>query len=361
MKYYKGSALLALISLFVASGFALLARDGGGGHGGGGGGSHGGGGGRGGGGGHGGGGHGGHGGGYSGAHAYRSYGTPSMSRAERYGDRGRVNNYYYDFPSSGQGPVLEYRPPRAEAPTQIQSRDQVKKFQMYSKLQGKNKMPFKQGTSDTVRGIEERRVVNRQAEHHVEDQIRRHHPEFNNWFNDQFFERHNFHHRFFSPGCNWWGYPSWGTVTGWLPWGWGAPIYYDDSGYPMTMPSQVEPPQPEIPYVTAPPQGEWLSLGVFALGKDAALSAYSNLFVQLAVDKAGDVTGTYYNASTDKTYPIEGSVDNETQQAAWKLSDDPSAPIMTAGLYNLTQEMCPVQVRFPDNTEQSWILVRVNK
>jgi hypothetical protein len=372
MRNCKICALFTLISLLVASGYALIARDGGGGHGGGGGRGGGGGGGRGG---HGGGAHGGGGRGYSGAkvhggdfsrgghYGYHPYWwSPSMSTAERYGaDRRVTTQYFYDFPESGQGPVMEYRAPRAAAPSQIQARDQVKQFQLYSKMQGKSKLPIKEGDIETARGIQERRVVNRQAELHLEDKVRGHHPEYREWFNDQFFEKHHFHHRFFYPGYNWWIYPTWAAVTGWLPWGWSAPIYYDDLGSPMSMPQQIEPPPPETP---APPEaagGEWLALGVFALGKDVALAAYSNLFLQLAIDKGGDIAGTYYNAATDKTYAIEGSVDKDTQQAAWKLSSDPNAPIMTAGLYNLTQEMCPVQVRFPDATTQSWVLVRVNK
>ena len=147
-----------------------------------------------------------------------------------------------------------------------------------------------------------------------------------------------------------------------LPWGWNAPVYYDDYGDAVTLPSDggsYDYAPENAP--AAPAQGDWLPLGVFAVGQDLGEAQDSDLFMQLALSKEGEISGTYYNALTDDTHPIEGSVDSGTQEAAWKISDDPYSPIMTTGLYNLTQDTATIQVYFSDAPQQTWFLARVNE
>lgn len=258
--------------------------------------------------------------------------------------------------------------------------------------------------------------INIQAAGRVQAQVSDRHPQHNNWFNDRFFEDHHNQRFFNNSGVDWWGSPGWAGCADWLPWGWQYPNYYypdyypdyNNTGYPPASdlylqlqsqalgtseqpseqgyypqynqgpeignyPQYAPPPETEVPYGPPPGQGtsyqgtapavqeEWLPLGVFAAGKTADEAGYSNMFVQLALDKAGDIAGTYYNAATDETHNLDGLVDKDTQEAVWKVTDNPQSPVMTTGLYNLTQDVATVEVHFQDGTVQPWVLVRLKK
>lgn len=209
------------------------------------------------------------------------------------------------------------------------------------------------------------RMNNRQTSRHTRERIKQNRPQVFNSFNDRFFDSHHFKPRNHFPGANWWCSPWWPGVVGWLGWGWSYPLYYDDTGYVY----------PDTTYQTYPEssntgefaqanqqaiQGDWLSLGVFAIGQNTTEASYSSIVIQLALNKEGEISGTYYNSATNQTYQIEGTVDKTTQEAQWKLSDDPFAPTMSTGVYNLTQEVTNVQVQFPEGTLQNWVLVRLN-
>ena len=107
-------------------------------------------------------------------------------------------------------------------------------------------------------------------------------------------------------------------------------------------------------------QGDWMPLGVFSAGKTSTEAAYSDMIMQLALKKDGTISGTYYNSTTDIAKPIDGLVDKQTQQAAWTVTDMPGSPFMTTGMFNLTQEVVPVQVHFENGNMQNWVLVRLS-
>jgi hypothetical protein len=280
---------------------------------------------------------------------------PSMSRA----DQGR------SFHMTGAHPPV----PISQATSgvhvnkQSPSRLQVRQYLNHAK-QTRNLASFSgQKPQDFRAAFRERHDFGAHTSMRLRDRVRRDWPNHDTWFTDAFFDHHHLHPRYWYPGFNWWRGARWDWLCNFLPWGWSYPIYYYDNGYPIVLPGTEE---PETSYqdqlqAEASTAGEWMPLGVFATGQDAAQAAFSNLFIQLAMNKEGDLEGTYYNAALDQTHPIEGEVDPETQQAAWKVSDDPAAPLMITGLYNLTQDMCTVQVRFPDNSEQTWAMVRLKK
>src|SRR5947209_6053329 len=64
---------------------------------------------------------------------------------------------------------------------------------------------------------------------------------------------------------------------------------------------------------------EWISLGVFGMVQGEEKDA-NNIF-QLALNKAGIIRGNYYNAISDTTTPVCGSVCQQTQRAAWTVGD----------------------------------------
>src|SRR5262249_5466114 len=79
---------------------------------------------------------------------------------------------------------------------------------------------------------------------------------------------------------------------------------------------------------------EWQSLGVFAIVQGEEKDA-NNIF-QLAINKDGVIRGNYYNALTDTTVPVYGSVDKRTQRAAWVVGEKKET-VYETGVGNLTQ------------------------
>ncbi len=105
---------------------------------------------------------------------------------------------------------------------------------------------------------------------------------------------------------------------------------------------------------------EWMPLGVFAVVQDDVEE--TAMLIQLAVNKEGVVAGTFYNETTEKSIPLEGMVDKETQRVAWKSADKSNPDIvMETGLYNLTKETAPVLVHFGADETQTWNLVRIEQ
>ncbi len=105
---------------------------------------------------------------------------------------------------------------------------------------------------------------------------------------------------------------------------------------------------------------EWLPLGVFALTQEGVSA--SSMYLQLAISKDGIISGTYYNETTGATHGVEGSVDNETQRAAWRMTDGENTDIvMETGVYNLTEEQTDVLVHFGPDTTQTWQMVRLDE
>ncbi len=205
----------------------------------------------------------------------------------------------------------------------------------------------------------------------VGNNVRQRFPNSNNWFNDRFFNSHPSYDFFRNPGANWWSVSAWGTLATWFPWGWQDPYYYYYPGYTETglpnsdlyvqLTDQAPLPTQNVNEgIVNNNESAWMPLGVFTTGVSEDDAAYSNFFIQLAVNKSGEIAGTFYNAVTDEAQVLAGSVDSNTQQAIWKASDNPNFPSMITGLYNLTQDVTKVQVYFEDEP-QAWMLVRVKK
>lgn len=104
-----------------------------------------------------------------------------------------------------------------------------------------------------------------------------------------------------------------------------------------------------------------MPIGVFALTKSQDIEVTPKFIFQLVLNKSGEVAGTFYNTSTDETYPIEGAVDATTQRIAWKIKDNDSSPILETGLYNLSEAETPVRLTFTNGTQQDMLLVRVDE
>jgi hypothetical protein len=106
----------------------------------------------------------------------------------------------------------------------------------------------------------------------------------------------------------------------------------------------------------APPDGDWLPLGVFALSKPEEPTA--DVTVQLAINKEGIIRGNYTDTQTDKTQVIQGAANKETQKVAFTVGDNTTNVIET-GLYNLTKDEAPVLIHFGKEKTEQWLLVRL--
>lgn len=240
------------------------------------------------------------------------------------------------------------------------SRDQMKQYVQQSKQHVNSTPPTKQKQQEAKTSFQERHQSHQQAVNHVKEQIDHNHPHHPDWFNEHFFESHHYHPNYYHSGVNGWYAPQWNNITVFLGGTWGAPLYYGGDGYPVEVSPDMQIAPPQTPYQQQQ-QDDWMPLGVFAAGKDGDQAAYTNMFVQLALNKDGDLAGTYYNATSDQTHPLEGYVDRDTQLAIWKVADQPNSPTMMTGLYNLSQDTADVQVRFTDDTVQNWVFVRINQ
>jgi hypothetical protein len=179
---------------------------------------------------------------------------------------------------------------------------------------------------------------------------------------------------------NWWKWASAGAITGWIAYGWTQPQYYsygsggtvyyennqvyvDGEVYATSDEyyDQANTIAETVPEMTddQAAQVEWMPLGVFAIAKDGVDA--TNLLLQLAVSKEGILAGSLYNESTESNRPIEGSIDKDTQRAAWKIVDGKNQDtVMETGVYNLTENECTALVHFGAEKTQEVVLVRLD-
>ena len=99
-----------------------------------------------------------------------------------------------------------------------------------------------------------------------------------------------------------------------------------------------------------------MTLGVFGMVQGDETTA--NQIVQLKVNKQGVIRGEYYNATTDTTEKISGSVDKKTQRAAWTVGDRKNV-VYEAGIANLTKEETTMLIHYGKDKTQQWTLVRI--
>ena len=103
---------------------------------------------------------------------------------------------------------------------------------------------------------------------------------------------------------------------------------------------------------------EWISLGVFGMVKGEETEA--NQIFQLAVNKDGVLRGNYYDALSDSTLPVLGSVDKKSQRAAWTVGDRKET-VYETGIGNLTQGETTMLVHFGKDRTQQWTLIRLEE
>lgn len=176
---------------------------------------------------------------------------------------------------------------------------------------------------------------------------------------------------------HWWRPAAWGALAGWVAGtAWSAPQYFDyssgiyyegDNVYannaPVASAGEYYQQASALASPAVEPKAqdeELMPLGVFALSQLDTTT--SNTMLQLAVDKQGIIKGTYYNTSTQATRPVKGSVDRQTQRAAWSFADGKNTDIvMETGIYNLTLDQTEALVHFGKDKTQRFLMVRMEQ
>jgi hypothetical protein len=109
---------------------------------------------------------------------------------------------------------------------------------------------------------------------------------------------------------------------------------------------------------------EWKPLGVFAVRRENETD--SDRAMQLAVNRDGVITGTYFIEDKKEARPLAGRVDERTQRATWRFTDtekNDKDTIFETSIYNLTRPSTNVMVHFgpkPSDAEV-WQLVRLEQ
>ena len=171
-----------------------------------------------------------------------------------------------------------------------------------------------------------------------------------------------------------WAASSWGTVSSYCSYP-AEPVYYDYgqtivyegdqvlyNGEPVATAEQYTEQAAAIADAGEKAQPsdkeEWVSLGVFGMVKGEDTEA--NQIFQLAINKDGIIRGNYYDALSDTTLPVHGSVEKRTQRAAWTVGDRKET-VYETGVGNLTNDETTMLVHFGKDRTQQWTLIRLEQ
>lgn len=175
---------------------------------------------------------------------------------------------------------------------------------------------------------------------------------------------------------NWWAFATAGAITSWwinginrqpVYYDYGTNIYYEGDqvyyqgnpvGTPEEYSQQAQTIAESAPKVD-PSDVEWLPLGVFAITENEGSIENATLYLQLAISKEGLIGGTFQNTLSEDSFEIEGTVDKESQRAAWGPIGK-QWPIMETGLYNLTENEAGALVHFDNGQTQQWTMTRID-
>lgn len=171
------------------------------------------------------------------------------------------------------------------------------------------------------------------------------------------------------PHADAWAAASLAATTAWI----GAAAYDDGGDYSTTVVNEAPTYADDSTAESVPPQspvaanvatndqaadgGDWLSLGVYALEPPAG---GQKELMQLAVSKAGEIKGVYYNADDNLSENITGTVDRATQEATWNVVSTPELQF-SASLKTLTSSTGEVNVAAPNGVQQTWFAARLQE
>lgn len=101
---------------------------------------------------------------------------------------------------------------------------------------------------------------------------------------------------------------------------------------------------------------EWLPLGVFAIAQPPINKPDGVL--HLAINRQGVLRGNYVDSVTEQAHLVRGSVDLQSQRAAFMIGDN-TVNIVETGLYNLTKDEAPALLHLSKTRNELRLLVRM--
>lgn len=299
--------------------------------------------------------------------------SPSMSRAT---PRPQVARSQVQR-SQPQRQVQRQQVQRSQPQRQVQRQQiQTQASQRLSQNQGARRVANADMASQFQNNRPRQQQINRDNAGRVRDRIEDRHPGHDHWFGNNFYNGVGFRPDYYNPSVNWWQAAKWSTVKNWMGTDWSEPYYYDslsdvyyadysspDTSSDTYQAAPVLATDYSAPILTpqASSSSSWLPLGVFALSQTSGEATNANMFMQLALNKTGELSGTYYNSSTNKAYEMTGSVDPNTQQVTLQVSDKLNSPVITTAINNLTDYQTTVQMQFSNGQDQTWTLTRVEQ
>lgn len=304
------------------------------------------------------------GGAYRGGHTMNR--TPSMNRASGGPNVSQARQQAQARPAGTQRNVQQARQvaqQRSSVANHAELRNQVNRYAQNRPAPSIDRQALAQRSQNFSSKHAGQIAQNRQLSDRVSQRLQQSHPGSRNWFDKDFFDRHNINRDFAGLRGNWWQPAAWATLASWGAWNWSTPYYYDNDGYAYPYSTTTTISQPvQTQSVEGTSTGvEWLPLGVFAVGRDAEAAVQSNRFIQLAINRSGEIAGVLYNATTDSAQDITGMVDPSSQKAYWSLTNRTNSPIASTGIYNLTEDQTSINVHFSDGSDQTWTLVRLKQ
>jgi hypothetical protein len=159
------------------------------------------------------------------------------------------------------------------------------------------------------------------------------------------------------PHADAWAAASLVGATAWLGWG-TTPGYSYSSYYSETPPEAVVQEAAALAgngTQEVPNDGEWLNLGAYTLAQSD--QAQPTLMLSLTVNKEGVLRGTYFDMLSNSTAAIQGSIDKQSQLAAWRIGNDGPVTFQTS-LRDLTSATTPVSLQFETGKTGIWKMIR---
>lgn len=296
------------------------------------------------------------GGAYRGGHTMNR--TPTMSRASQRPTTSQAR------PAVSKGRVQQ----KPTASNRAELRNQVNRYAESRPAGTVDRQALGQKAQNISSNRTQQIAQNRQLSDRASQRLQQSRPDSKQWFDRNFFDRHNLDVDYVGRGANLWRPAAWGALATWGAWNWSTPYYYDGEGYTYPVTStessaySTTTTMQTQPFVSsATTQEDWLPLGVFAIANNANAAVYTHRYMQLAINRSGEIAGVFYNSTTDVAQDLTGKVDPTTQKAYWSLSNRTNSPIATTGIYNLTEDQTPINVHFGDGVDQTWTLVRLKQ
>lgn len=310
---------------------------------------------------------------YRGGHTMNR--TPSMSRASSRPAASQTRQRSQSVSQSRGQRSWQGVEQRPSAANRSELRNQVNLYSQSRAAQNVDRQARGERAQNFSNNRTSQIAQNRELSDRVSQRLQRTEPNFNRWFDRNFFDRHNIDRDYVGTGANWWRPAAWATLASWGAWSWSTPYYYDegyaypltsteplysDSSYSSTTSSVQTQPEQNI-QTNAATDADWLPLGVFAVSNNSSTAVYAHRFLQLAINRKGEIAGVLYNSTTDTAQDLTGMVDPASQKAYWSLANQVDSPIASTGIYNLTTDKTPITVHFPDGMDQTWTLVRLQQ